>query len=625
MLRRWSIDNFKSFGDRTDIDLASISIFAGANSSGKSSIIQTILLLKQTIQYTPGNRPITLNGPLLKLGTFNDVKNSGSSSPEIGIGFEIEIDQIRNPVPLPVHSASGPVTFESVAGEFRWDIGTETRTPDDSRFSDDLSQLQPRLFSASLRTARQSSYVATIATDRPAPQSADLGTFPSAGTYEIIHIDGWIKDELLHSKPDGLIIGATHHHFFPAQVTVRYDHAKERAHRIAALICVEDAAYRWPEIGKEAVQIPKRVADIVWTWLAPKDAPVELFPKVSNDEVSLESLIDLRRRLRLYTDQHRLRPRSANARRRSVKRSSTPKHSADLRGRIQEILEETFKGEGTNQTEIDVTIPGPIAQAIEYLKNYFIYRVHYLGPLRDEPKPIYPLEALANITDVGFRGEYTAAILDLHKDRKIEYLPSAYVSSPHSREKKICTVHDAVVDWLRYLSIASDVRTSDTGKFGHQLKVKSEGLQKYYDLTNVGVGVSQVLPIVVMSLIAESSSLLIFEQPELHLHPKVQARLADFFLSIALSGKQCILETHSEYLIERFRRRIAEAESDALINVVKIYFTEKIAEVTKCRQVTVSKYGAIADWPKDFFDQAQYETQQILKAAASKRASERSK
>jgi predicted ATPase len=81
MLKRWSIENFKSFRDKTDVELAPINVFAGANSSGKSTIIQSILLLKQTLQYAPANRAIALNGPILKLGTFEDVKNAGSRKP----------------------------------------------------------------------------------------------------------------------------------------------------------------------------------------------------------------------------------------------------------------------------------------------------------------------------------------------------------------------------------------------------------------------------------------------------------------------------------------------------------------------------------------------------------------
>ena len=125
------------------------------------------------------------------------------------------------------------------------------------------------------------------------------------------------------------------------------------------------------------------------------------------------------------------------------------------------------------------------------------------------------------------------------------------------------------------------LRTRDRGKLGHELKVRvaTEGVAQ--DLTHVGVGVSQVLPILVMSLLAEEDTTLIFEQPELHLHPKVQTLLGDFFLSMALLGKQCIVETHSEYLINRLRFRAASAPLEQSISdVMKIYLVEKSEETS---------------------------------------------
>lgn len=96
-------------------------------------------------------------------------------------------------------------------------------------------------------------------------------------------------------------------------------------------------------------------------------------------------------------------------------------------------------------------------------------------------------------------------------------------------------------------------------------------------------------------------------------------------MAIAKSGRQCILETHSEYLIERFRLRIAESEDDRLEDILSIYFAEREFGQTKFRPVEVSRFGAILDWPADFFDQSQLETSRILEAAARKRQRERSR
>src|SRR5690606_25436449 len=126
-------------------------------------------------------------------------------------------------------------------------------------------------------------------------------------------------------------------------------------------------------------------------------------------------------------------------------------------------------------------------------------------------------------------------------------------------------------------------------------------------------------------LLADADSTLVFEQPELHLHPKVQTLLGDFFLSMALCNKQCIVETHSEYLIDRLRFRIAAAEGNALTDQAKIYFVEKPGASSTFREVTVNEYGAITDWPDGFFDQSQRQAEEIIRAATAKRKANRKK
>lgn len=641
MLKRWSIENFKSFRNRTDIDLAPISIFAGANSSGKSTIIQSILLIKQTLQYAPASRALALNGPLLKLGTFNDVKNANGTSPYIGISWALAGDDLRRRSLR--HSATydfspysywyfGPSDSVTTECEVRFDVRnhsqSEIRTSQrTTSAAEELLQLQPELAYAALRATLgrdpNNFQKVKLVLERSAQELEEKRAFLNAEgvpspdiesilRFHVKEVDPATQDELLESKPDGKIIGASVRHMFPFQIGIFYDKAKERARAVSHIICKESyspysGSRRW-----QNTKIPSSIARLVEeqiVGIAREDnRQRELFPKDLPQEIELEKLMRGLRDFRY---------------RRHYMRSSTSLPSlADLQSQIESMLLESFP----SQAAVEIDFSRRLMEAVEYARGYFISAVRYLGPLRDEPKPIYPLEALVNPTEVGYKGEHTAAVLDLHRNLEIEYIPSAFVDRPEmAASTKTATLHDAVVDWLSYVGVAEEVTTDDRGKIGHQLQVQTKGVSRFHDLTNVGVGVSQVLPIIVMALLAETPCLLIFEQPELHLHPKVQARLADFFLSVALAGKQCLLETHSEYLVERFRRRIAEAEGDSLTHILKIYFTERKAGETTCRPVDVSKYGAISDYPEDFFDQSQRETESILRAARAKRASERAK
>jgi len=191
-------------------------------------------------------------------------------------------------------------------------------------------------------------------------------------------------------------------------------------------------------------------------------------------------------------------------------------------------------------------------------------------------------------------------------------------------EFSVCALATAVNDWMEYLGVASNVITNDRGKLGHELKVTTEGISKPHDLTHVGVGASQVLPILVMCLITNPDTTVIIEQPELHLHPKVQSNLADFFISISQLNKQLIIETHSEHIINRLRYRAVSAKPEnAIHDKINIFFVSRDKDSSNFKPVNINEYGAILDWPEGFFDQSQHEAEDILKAAIEKNRKER--
>jgi len=148
MLRKWSLTNFKSFNGKTEIDLAPITVLAGANSSGKSTIIQSLLLLKQTLQYVPVTRALGLNGPLLKLGKFDDIKNISSSAHTIEFGWEIdELMRYRSPNTPASYYMHFPARLGSA--EFAISFGLEPEVTKTSasppQMTANLRQLQPAL------------------------------------------------------------------------------------------------------------------------------------------------------------------------------------------------------------------------------------------------------------------------------------------------------------------------------------------------------------------------------------------------------------------------------------------------------------------------------------------------
>jgi hypothetical protein len=149
MLVNWTIENFKSIGRQVTLSLSPITVLVGANSSGKSSIIQSILLIKQTLQYATPDRPIALNGPLLKLGNYNDVRNVLSQGEGFRIGWKYDSRYLASLFPnlftpedieLPYSSYRDSVSTIECATQFGVDPTAKT----------ELSLLQPFLLSCDM-------------------------------------------------------------------------------------------------------------------------------------------------------------------------------------------------------------------------------------------------------------------------------------------------------------------------------------------------------------------------------------------------------------------------------------------------------------------------------------------
>ncbi len=236
--------------------------------------------------------------------------------------------------------------------------------------------------------------------------------------------------------------------------------------------------------------------------------------------------------------------------------------------------------------------------------------IHYVGPLRENPKR-NPQGAILDLdpSKVGERGQFTADLLAMH-GTDTTGLPMPEGSAP--------TINDSFRSWLMGLGLAADVRV--VGPHGGTIEVKPHGLDSFFPLSSVGIGVSQLLPVLVQCLLAEPGSVLLLEQPELHLHPGLQQRLTDFFIAMVRSGRQLIVETHSEYMVSRLRRRIAEDPDDEILGMSKLVFAERDREtgLSSYREVELSPLGAIEEWPAGFFDQAAEDERAIIMSGVKK-------
>lgn len=623
MLSRWHVEDFKSIGGSSPtVALFPITLLVGANSSGKSSFIQTILLLKQTFQYASSEKPVLLNGPLLRLGNFYDVKNALSASKSFSLGFTIIFKSRMSAV----RSQNALVTRRLRLTEIKCDL---TVGLDAGKSSDELSLLQPFVRRSEVQLkyeegGKEQFASVTVARARRQHQgewwdlATDRAVIHQLTDLRIKHLSDGLQREIGRNRPRARHHGALPNYLFPTQFLISYDQSAQQMAAVVDRVINPAQTFLGSsgETPRDDLLEPAR--DCVLTWLQSIEAPDE-YANLARDASDFD---DLGRSIYALTHVSRSSQKGLLGNINRMWATGTGRVTLAPEAKsLQEMIEARVKQVVGDDLALDISTPVILSSASEELKQYFSSKVRYLGPLREPPKPLYPLEALSDPTDIGYRGEHTAAVLDLNKSRQIRYIRPP--QKGRSTSPTTAPLQTAVVSWLNYMDLVQDVETGDRGKFGRELQVRMSDVPKSHDLTNVGVGVSQVLPIVVMALLAPEDSVLVLEQPELHLHPRVQTRLGDFLLSLAQLGKQCIIETHSEHLIYRLRRRVAESEDETLADLIGLYFVERVNGETDLRPSLMSRFGAINDWPSGFFDESQTEAESIVLAASEKRQREK--
>ncbi len=543
MLHWCSATNFKSVGDTQALQLAPLTVLAGANNSGKSSLLQAILIMAQTLRSSTDDPALVLDGELFQRGEAQELIHFGRRTASLALEADLAPPRI-SPETRPHLRVRAGLTFRVSRGPAREKhfevLGCTSTVLDDKGEAIDTIRVQRA----------------------DAPWRGRLGTQPPP----------WLRESLQYRPVEEgerypRVLGVSLWHFLPQWMVERLDARPVRYQELLRHIVFPRPAMREePSLAEDALALARVLL---------KDPQLE----------SLENLT----------------PRQRNILRASVGTSPPrpvlrlfEKLKGDYRWRrrpLSPLLEES------------VTSLTALARS-----------VRYLGPLRLTPRFVYPSVPYGQEGTVGPAGEFTVA--ELNRSR----LAEVHTVNPETGKAEKLTLQIAVATWLRHMGIVEGILTGYRPKIGHFLWVRPPQLSEYVDLTSVGVGASQVLPVLVQALIAPPGSVLIFEQPELHLHPRVQSILADFFIGLARTGRQCLVETHSEHIVNRIRFRIAEAATPDLQSLTRIYFVERKEGESQFRPVPINEYGALVDWPAGFFDESHLESERILRSAIQKRS-----
>ncbi len=250
------------------------------------------------------------------------------------------------------------------------------------------------------------------------------------------------------------------------------------------------------------------------------------------------------------------------------------------------------------------------------LRHEKLYRsLCYLGPLRTKAERLYSWTGMEP-ESVGYAGENTVAAILAARNRKI--------SLGYKRPAK--PIEEIIALKLKEMGLIEEFKVNPISeqRQEYEVKVRTKGSRYGVDLPDVGFGISQVLPVLVQCFYAPAESIILMEQPEIHLHPNAQSALADVMIDVINSREngadrdvQLVIETHSEHFLRRLQRRIAE---DAVPQEkVSAYFANIAKTPATLEPLQIDIFGNIQNWPENFFGDEMDDITEQAKAAMKKR------
>lgn len=228
----------------------------------------------------------------------------------------------------------------------------------------------------------------------------------------------------------------------------------------------------------------------------------------------------------------------------------------------------------------------------------------YLGPLRRSPSRSYA--RTGHLLSVGPAGEHTPSVLANLKARAAKERSAQPV-----QRKRLSQFND----WMQTLFPGRIVEAKSVDELVKLLIYQSG--PRGDAISDVGFGISQILPILVQIAVMPDKSTLLIEQPELHLHPSVQTRLAEVLAAASRSGRRFIVETHSEHFVRGLQLAISNertkprAKSRLSAKEVRFLYVPEAPKQTIALEV--NEWGEfLQDWPSGFFDEAYRLSMQLL-------------
>ena len=254
-----------------------------------------------------------------------------------------------------------------------------------------------------------------------------------------------------------------------------------------------------------------------------------------------------------------------------------------------------FKMNKENLANVSEDLKGKMLIAfaiLEKLENTlleFSSKIIYMGSLRTDFLRSDNIDANEGSCSVGSRGQRTLSTL-----KEIDKCCDENCDVKYKKEK--------IDYWLDEFGLGDKIEVKKTHQGKYSIMIRNKYLEIYSNILDVGIGTSQILPIIIESVNSKNDSLIIVEEPETHIHPNEQAKLADLFVGcVNDDNKKFIIETHSIFLVTQLQILIASGKISA--KDVNVYFFDQDKEGTKIKDMALNSNGQFEEeWPSGFFD-----------------------
>jgi predicted ATPase len=246
----------------------------------------------------------------------------------------------------------------------------------------------------------------------------------------------------------------------------------------------------------------------------------------------------------------------------------------------------------------------------EILELFNDHKFSYLTTNRTSPASLFPFSKDINNNSIGIKGEYTTHFLSEYRHQKLK------IDKLKHHDSHTSQLLENTEKWLGEISKgilikASADESTQSSKLAYQYINKDTTSSEYSSL-NVGFGLTYALPVIVLILKSKPNDLIIIENPESHLHPAGQSKIAELCAIASANGVQIIIETHSDHFVNGIR--VATKQNIIRSNQSQIYYFKKEENEleTKVDKINIGKDGSISDYPKGFFDQFDDDLDKLL-------------